>query len=343
MVTIQKQYENGLRSKLSGREPFVAKGRHRADLLPEGEEPKAIYSIDADMRELADTVPHKMWFSGACGGVLFLNARFFEYTGLTAEQTYGNGWKVVVYPDDLKLCTNTRARDEAVRNHQPWRFEYRLRRYDGEFLWHVACTVPLFDDAGRVRRWVGTATEIHDEKEAAEKQRRFLREVLASVTEDRLRLCDSQTELPTPLANMLGGAPIPLSRESLGAFRGLVAAACEAVCLPPDRTADLVLAAGEAAMNAVVHGGGGEGRVYASKDDSGSVQVWVADRGDGIAEDSLHRATLERGYTTAGTLGHGFPLMLRTVDRVYLLTGAEGTLVVVEKDGVTAAMSSIWT
>jgi hypothetical protein len=46
----------------------------------------------------------------------------------------------------------------------------------------------------------------------------------------------------------------------------------------------------------------------------------------------LHRATLERGFTTAGTMGHGFWLMLKTVDRVWLLTGAAGTTVVIEQD-----------
>ncbi len=48
--------------------------------------------------------------------------------------------------------------------------------------------------------------------------------------------------------------------------------------------------------------------------------------------DRLHRATLERGYTTAGTMGHGFWMMLKTCDRIYLLTGTEGTTVVLEQD-----------
>jgi hypothetical protein len=40
---------------------------------------------------------------------------------------------------------------------------------------------------------------------------------------------------------------------------------------------------------------------------------------------------LERGFTTAGSLGHGFWLMLNTVDRVWLLTGPTGTTLVMEQ------------
>lgn len=53
--------------------------------------------------------------------------------------------------------------------------------------------------------------------------------------------------------------------------------------------------------------------------------------------DRLHRATLERGYTTAGTLGHGFWMILKTCDRLYLLTGTNGTTLVMEQDRTPAA------
>lgn len=259
------------------------------------------------------------------------------------------GWRTVVHPDDLAVCTSVQDRDEAVRNHQSWNFEYRLRRYDGEYRWHLARTLPLFDAAGVIRRWVGTATDIHDDKETTIKQRRFIREVLASVTDGGLRLCDSEADLPMPLSNIpLGEAPFTLSKESLRTFRQLVIAACEGVGLSPERTADLALAAGEAAMNAVVHGGEfAEGRVYILRASdtnkistgNGAVQVWISDGGGGIAEDSLHRATLERGFSSAGTLGHGFPLMLSTTNRVYLLTGSGGTSVVLEQEEVTSELS----
>ena len=81
-----------------------------------------------------------------------------------------------------------------------------------------------------------------------------------------------------------------------------------------DRT--LPSAASEAAMNAIVHAGTGEGKICCNS--GGVVQVWIEDRGQGIKLDHLTMATLERGYTTAGTFGHGFWMMLQTVDRLWL-------------------------
>jgi PAS domain S-box-containing protein len=159
--------------------------------------------------------------------------------------------------------------------------------------------------------------------------RTFLRDILSSVTEGRLRLCDREQDLPAALPAF--GEPILLASQTLREVRHRTVDAAVARDLPPERWQDLVTAVGEAAMNAVVHGGGGEARVCAS---NGAVQVWIVDRGAGIAMDRLHRATLERGYTTAGTMGHGFWMMLKTCDRVWLLTGASGTTMVLEQDRI---------
>ena len=104
-------------------------------------------------------------------------------------------------------------------------------------------------------------------------------------------------------------------------------------CFSEERSQDLETAVGEAAMNAVVHAGGGQGWVCTSA--AGTVQVWITDTGTGITMEHLPRATLERGFTTAGTLGHGFWLILRMVDRLWLLTGPTGTTLVLEQDAVS--------
>ena len=83
-------------------------------------------------------------------------------------------------------------------------------------------------------------------------------------------------------------------------------------------------------MNAVVHAAIGTGHVFTHE--RGTVQVRVEDEGRGIAVADLPNATLRRGYSTAGTMGHGFKMILMTVDRVHLLTGSTGTHVVIEQD-----------
>ncbi len=172
-----------------------------------------------------------------------------------------------------------------------------------------------------------------EEKLQAEYQKQriflFLRDVLASVTGGRLHLCDSRDDLPAPLS--LSGEAIPLSRtDGLFDLRHAAKRAALAEGFADDRWQDLITAVGEAAMNAAVHAGGGEGRVYA--DEKRAVQVWVRDQGQGINVENLPRAALSKGYTTAGSLGHGMKMMLESVDRLWLLTSPEGTTVVMEQD-----------
>jgi PAS domain S-box-containing protein len=170
--------------------------------------------------------------------------------------------------------------------------------------------------------------------EMALKQRTFLREVLSGLTEGRLRLCDSTDEFPEELDAYR--EPVVLSLPHLRTLRLLVAEAAREAGWPRERIQDFETAVGEAAMNAVVHGRSATGTVRADLV-LGAIQVWIRDEGTGIAEERLHRATLERGYSSAGTLGHGFWIMLKTCDRVYLLTSGEGTTVVLEQ-GKTAPL-----
>ena len=161
------------------------------------------------------------------------------------------------------------------------------------------------------------------------KQRIFLRDVLASVTGGRFHLCDSRSDLPELLNSV--SEPVALSLTSgLSDLRLVTRNAALTEDFPNDRWQDLLTAVGEAAMNAAVHAGGGLG--YVSRNGTGTVQVRVEDQGRGIDVEDLPRAALAKGYTTAGSLGHGMKMMLESTDRLWLLTGARGTTVVMEQD-----------
>jgi len=180
--------------------------------------------------------------------------------------------------------------------------------------------------AERTRVEAENARLLLEARENAVRQRAFLRDVLASVTDGRLRLCDTPGDLPpalTPFAE-----PLPLSMSGgLRELRRQASAAAQAAGLPDVRGFDLEMAVGEAGMNAIVHAGEGAGQVFWGRDE-GVVQVWVRDQGEGIAVENLPRATLERGYSTKATLGHGMKMMLHTTDALWLLTGSSGTTVV---------------
>ncbi len=173
--------------------------------------------------------------------------------------------------------------------------------------------------------------ELERSRAEARARQVFFRDVLLSVTEGRLHLCDTSADLPAPLP--LVAPPFALSRESLSSVRHEAAAAAHARQFSGDELNTLTTAVGEAAMNAVVHGGGGEAAIRA---DQSTVQVWISDHGTGISLAQLPRATLELGYSTKDSLGHGFWLMLRSADSVFLLTGSTGTTVVLTVQHQTA-------
>lgn len=185
---------------------------------------------------------------------------------------------------------------------------------------------------------IGT-TELYEEQDrlraeaqaSVVRQRAFIRDVLASVTEGKLFLCSSTTDLPRKMKSE--GGPIILAKDpSLRTLRHQAGSVANRLGFGAERRQDLVTAVSEAAMNAVTHAGGGEGRVRSDGRDT--IQVWITDHGAGIDVAQLPRATLEKGFTTAGSLGHGMKIMLSTVDRVWLLTGPGGTTVVLEQDRV---------
>jgi anti-sigma regulatory factor (Ser/Thr protein kinase) len=184
--------------------------------------------------------------------------------------------------------------------------------------------------AERTRVQAENARLLQQARENAVRQRTFLRDVLASVTEGALRLCDTPADLPPPLAPF-GGDPVPLSLSGgLRELRHRAVAAAAAAGLPPERGFDLEMAVGEAGMNAIVHAGEGVGEIGCDPE-HGLVQVRITDQGEGIAVENLPRATLERGYSTKATLGHGMKMMLQTTDTLWLLTGPTGTIVVMEQ------------
>jgi anti-sigma regulatory factor (Ser/Thr protein kinase) len=146
---------------------------------------------------------------------------------------------------------------------------------------------------------------------------------------------DRADALPPRLAPVEGSGvePIALTPAALRTLRDRVTEAATVLGLDKNTGIDLVTAAAEAALNAVAHAKEGLAWVGGSPP-TGTVQVWIEDKGSGIDLAHLPRATLERGYSVDKTpgIGHGFWLMLQTAHRVWLLTAPGGTTVVLEMD-----------
>ena len=121
----------------------------------------------------ADTLPHLVWIAAADGRLEHVNRRALEYTGQPLGELLGDGWERVIHPDDLPATR--RAWADAIWAGTPYRVMYRLRRRDGRFRWHDIRGLPdRSPDDGHVLRWVGTATDVEDDRREADEARRTL-------------------------------------------------------------------------------------------------------------------------------------------------------------------------
>jgi len=162
-------------------------------------------------------------------------------------------------------------------------------------------------------------------REDALLKQQFARDVIYSVSGGHLRLHANASDLPPALAHH--DASVELTSDAVADLRRLVTEVTERIGFSGDRHFDFITAISEAATNAIVHGGGGMADVSHDED---QIQVRITDAGAGMQLEMLPFATLQRGWSTKGTLGVGFTLMARA-DRVDILTGPSGTIVILSE------------
>jgi PAS domain S-box-containing protein len=130
--------------------------------------------VEAELREsaerfrtLAEAVPQMVWVTDPLGRMTHVNNRWTDYTGVPADEVYAHGWERALHPDDREAAG--RAWQAALADPGD-RFSQELRvlQPDGEYRWALAVAVPVRGDGGRVVQWVGTLTDIHDQKRQAE-------------------------------------------------------------------------------------------------------------------------------------------------------------------------------
>jgi signal transduction histidine kinase len=158
---------------------------------------------EEEYRLIAEAIPQIVWTARPDGYNDYFNQRWFEYTGMTPEQTYNpitQGWPdyeelpdislvshmpTTVHPEDFNRYI--RSWKEALRTGKSYEIEYRFRRAsDGQYRWHLGRAVPIRDGEGNIIKWFGTCTDIHDQKLAQEQMRNLNRE-LESKVEERTR------------------------------------------------------------------------------------------------------------------------------------------------------------
>src|ERR1700675_1769073 len=111
-----------------------------------------------------DTIPVLVTSARPDGSLDFINQRWLEFLGLSADKVQDWGWTAVTHPDDIAgFVEGWRS---AMATGEPFEGEARVPRADGQFRWLLVRAVPLRDEVGRIVHWYATGIDIEDRKRA---------------------------------------------------------------------------------------------------------------------------------------------------------------------------------
>ncbi|HEY0853624.1 MAG TPA: PAS domain-containing protein [Devosia sp.] len=119
---------------------------------------------EAKFTQLAQSLPNHVWTAKPSGELDWFNDQVYAYSGAGRGELDGTGWTLLVHPEDVPSAAA--AWQAATENASHYKTEFRLRRFDDAYRWHLARATPIADETGQLVYWVGTNTDIEEQKAA---------------------------------------------------------------------------------------------------------------------------------------------------------------------------------
>jgi PAS domain S-box-containing protein len=148
--------------------------RRQTEVLAEVEKRERVRAVEEQKKlgerryqELAESMPQIVWTTDETGRVAYCNRRCATFTGIKTDEIRTHGWQVVLHPEDADRFVQ--GWSAAVRLGQSYEASHRLkRRADGTYRWHLWRALPLRDAGGYITSWIGTSTDIDDQRRRAD-------------------------------------------------------------------------------------------------------------------------------------------------------------------------------
>lgn len=170
---------------------------------------RKIEDSEAKLQMFMESMPQMAFIAAANGDIVYYNRRHYDYFGVERNVHEGWGWRDVhptVHPDDLDRTVAIWK--HSIETGKMYEIEYRLRRHDGAYRWHLGRAIPVRNNAGEIIQWFGTNTEVHEQKDLIEK---------LQASEARLKIALEAGEMGTWIINLPSNA-VHFSDESLRLF-----------------------------------------------------------------------------------------------------------------------------
>lgn len=152
-----------------------------------------IEESEKQFRQMAELMPQKVWTTDAEGNKNYFNQTLLDYAGYTFEELKGDGWEKIIHPEDWEK--NKIPWEESIRTGNDYEAENRLLRKDGIYLWHLTRAVAIKDEGGKIKMWVGSKTEIQEQREQKEELERSVAERTHELRKANLELEEKHHEL----------------------------------------------------------------------------------------------------------------------------------------------------
>jgi len=176
--------ENGEPAKMIGTIIDITDEKNTQQILMKSEE---------KFRLLADSMPQHVWTSDSLGNINYFNKSVYSYSGLAIEDIEKNGWLQIVHPDDVE--ENIKVWVDAIITGKDFLLEHRFRRHDGQYRWQLSRAIPQKDEEGNIQMWVGTSTDIQDQKNFTNKLEKEVHERTAELEQKNKDLINMNIEL----------------------------------------------------------------------------------------------------------------------------------------------------
>jgi PAS domain S-box-containing protein len=166
----------------------------RTDITSRKQSEQLMRQSEQSYKQLADAMPQIVWTARPDGGLDYYNHRWFEYTGMTAEETEQYGRAMVMHPDDLERFHA--AWNKSIETGEDYKIECRFKRArDGQYRWHLGRALPVRDADNKIVKWLGTCTDIEDYKRVASELEKTQEELEARVARRTAELISAYAEL----------------------------------------------------------------------------------------------------------------------------------------------------
>jgi PAS domain S-box-containing protein len=121
-----------------------------------------IESSEARFRLLADAMPQMIWTGDANGYMHYYNQAVFDYSGLDITELQNGGWADIVHPEEREQSNSMWL--HSIQTGEDYIFQHRLRNNSADYRWQLSRAVPQRDTSGNINLWIGTSTDIHEQK-----------------------------------------------------------------------------------------------------------------------------------------------------------------------------------